>query len=257
MNYINDRLNITIENTEYFEIKEFNDYVDLYVNGTEMFRIYASSRVVTNDSSTVAAYNNSTVWVYGSSRVVTNDSSRVVTNDSSTVEAYDSSTVEAYGSSTVEAYDRSTVDACDNSTVEAYNRSTVRASEFSTIYQKSINTKITTINYFGAIIKQVFKVTKKMLVYKKLEYNKIATLELVRGQIFQSENHDKCRTYQAKVIAIESIDGKEKFTVGRSQHDSGFIYKVGEVVIAEYDENIEACSTGIHFFLTREKAERY
>ena len=201
MNYINDRLNITIENAEYFEIKEFYAYVDLYVNGTKMFIIYSRS------------------------------------------------TVRAYGRSIVEAYDSSTVDA--------YNSSTVRASEFSTIYQKSINTKITTINYFGAIIKQVFKVTKKMLVYKKLEYNKIATLELVRGQIFQSENHDKCRTYQAKVIAIESIDGKEKFTEGRSKQDNSFIYKVGEVVIAEYNEKIEACSTGIHFFLTREKAERY
>ena len=209
MNYKNDKLNIKIENAEYFEIKELNDSVELYGNNILKFRIYSKS--------TVRAYDKSTIWAYSSS----------------TIWAYDKSIVQAYNGSTVEAY------------------------EFSTVYQKSINTKITTINHFGAIIKQVFKVTKKMLVYKKLRDNKIAILELVRGQIFQSEFYDKCRTDRAKVISIESIDGEEKFDEGRSQHNSDFIYKVGETVSAEYDECISECSYGIHFFLTRKKTERY
>ena len=42
-------------------------------------------------------------------------------------------------------------------------------------------------------------------------------------------------------------------------HDKDFIYKVGEIVeVKDFDENRwEECSTGIHFFLTRDEAVRY
>ena len=154
-------------------------------------------------------------------------------------------------------FSNSTVVAHDNSTVRAYGNSTVEACEFSCVRIKSTNANILTKNHFGAIIKQVFKTSKKTIVYKKLDNNRIAVLELEKGQVFQSENHDKCRTDKAKVLRIESIDGNTQYQDGISQYDDKFKYVVGEIVSSEYDEKIKECSTGIHFFLTREKAERY
>ena len=44
-----------------------------------------------------------------------------------------------------------------------------------------------------------------------------------------------------------------------SDYDRDFIYKVGEVVeVKDFDENRwEECSTGIHFFMTRDEAVKY
>ena len=144
-----------------------------------------------------------------------------------------------------------------NSTVYAHNNSTVRAYDFSCIYRKSIYAKITVDNPFVKVFEQVFKVPKRMLVYKKLANNLIATLQLERGQIFQSQFQDKCRTDKALVVSIESIDGKVKYEKGFSQNNNSFIYEVGKIVSAKYDEDINECSTGIHFFLSRHSAERY
>ena len=207
--YKNEKLNISIENEQYFKIVEKDSYVELVLETVKKFTIYANS--------TVTAWSNSTVY--------------------------------AHDNSTVTAYDNSTVTACDNSTVTAY--------EFSCIHQFSINAKIKTENHFGAIIGQVFKLKKGITVYKKLESQKIAVLQLEKGQIFQSEKHKKCRTDRAIVLKIESIDGKTQYTDGYSIKDSNFKYEVGKTVSAKYDEQIEECASGIHFFLTREKAEKF
>jgi hypothetical protein len=274
MNYKNDKLKIQIENSQYFnEIKEYDNYVSLMVGGLEKFRILENSNVEAYSNSSVVAWGNSSVVAWGNSSVVAWGNSSVVANDNSSVEAYDNSSVKAWENSSVKAYNNSSVVAWgnssvvanDNSSVVAYSNSrvvandnsSVVAKEFSSVYIKSIHTKISTDNHFGAIIKQVFKTTKKTVVYKKLRDEKIAVLELTKGQIFQSENHDKCRTEYAKVLRIESIDGKEQFQEGCPQHDESFKYIVGEVVKSTYDEKIKECSDGIHFFLTREKAERF
>jgi len=282
MNYRNEKLNISIENSDYFdEVEENDNYVSLIVDGVEKFRIYSNSTVEAYSNSTVRAYSNSTVYAYSNSKVEAYEkstveayenstvyaysNSKVEAWNNSTVRAYDNSTVEAWNNSTVRAYDNSTVEAWgnsivrayDESTVEAYDKSTVIAYEFSCVYTKSVNAKISVENHFGAIVKQVFKTTKKIIVYKKLKDNKIAVLELVKDQVFQSENHDKCRTDCAKVLRIESIDGKTQYQNGVSQHDVNFKYIVGETVSSNYDNDIKECSEGIHFFLTREKAERY
>jgi len=141
--------------------------------------------------------------------------------------------------------------------VKAFENSKVEAYDFSTVYKKSTKSIIKKDTTFVKVFEQIFKVPKKMLVYKKLVNDRIAVLQLKRGQVFQSEFQKKCRTDKALVIAIESMDGKEKYNIGYSQYDETFIYKVGEVVSADYDENIEECSTGIHFFLSRDAAERY
>jgi len=320
MKYKNEKLQVTIESAELFEIVERPNHIELRADGVTKFhvmaestvrafgsstveafgsstvrafgsstvrafdsstvRAFGSSTVEAHDSSTVRAYTSSTVRAFGSSTVEAHDSSTVMAHDSSTVRAFGSSTVYAFGSSTVEAYDSSTVYAHDSSTVEAHNSSTVRALGSSTVrafgsstveahgsstveahgfccvFVKSVNSKVKLENHFGAIIQQVFKTTKKTIVFTKLKDGLIAELVLSKGQIFQSENHGKCRTDRAEVLSITDVDGK-KYLEGHSAHDHTFVYTVGAVVSAPYDKEVKECSTGIHFFLTREEAEKY
>lgn len=69
----------------------------------------------------------------------------------------------------------------------------------------------------------------------------------------------KCRCDKAKVISITSLDGKENFTTAYSYYDRIFQYTVGQtVVIDDFDEDRwNECSTGVHFFITREEAIDY
>ncbi len=235
---------------------EAHDSSTVRAHDSSTVRAFGSSSVVAYDSSTVEAYDSSSVEAFGSSSVVAYGSSSVVAYGSSSVVAYDSSTVWAYDSSTVMAHDSSSVRAYDSSTVRAYYSSTVVAYNFCCVFVKSVNSKVKPENHFGAIIQQVFKTTKKTIVFKKLKDNLIAELVLSKGQIFQSENHGKCRTDRAEVLSITDVDGK-KYLEGHSTHDHTFVYTVGAVVSAPYDKEVKECSTGIHFFLTREEAERY
>ena len=69
----------------------------------------------------------------------------------------------------------------------------------------------------------------------------------------------KCRCDKAKVISITSLDGKENFTTAYSYYDRFFQYTVGQTVIVDdFDEDRwNECSTGVHFFITREEAIDY
>ena len=70
----------------------------------------------------------------------------------------------------------------------------------------------------------------------------------------------KCRCNMAKVVAIQNIDGTDSgLSEVRSNYAHDFIYKVGEtVVVDDFDDNRwNECSTGIHFFITREEAVDY
>jgi len=70
----------------------------------------------------------------------------------------------------------------------------------------------------------------------------------------------KCRCSEALVVSITNIDGtKANINEVKSDEDKEFVYKVGEVVkVDDFDDNRwEECSTGIHFFITREEAVEY
>lgn len=70
----------------------------------------------------------------------------------------------------------------------------------------------------------------------------------------------KCRCDKAKVISITTLAGdKTDVTEVRSDYDPSFIYKIGEYVTVENfnEDRWDECSTGIHFFITREEAVRY
>ena len=70
----------------------------------------------------------------------------------------------------------------------------------------------------------------------------------------------KCRCSAAKVLAIENVDGTPSAMDSvASGRDAGFIYRIGETVsVTEFDEDRwNECSTGIHFFVTRQEAVDY
>lgn len=68
----------------------------------------------------------------------------------------------------------------------------------------------------------------------------------------------KCRCSAAKVVEITDVHG-EQISEAVSCYDSRFIYRVGEIVsVDDFDEDRKnECSTGIHFFITRQEAEDY
>ena len=70
----------------------------------------------------------------------------------------------------------------------------------------------------------------------------------------------KCRCSKAKVISITTPSGdKTNITEVHSNYDPNFIYKLGEYVeVKNFDNNRwNECSTGIHFFITRQEAVNY
>jgi hypothetical protein len=95
--------------------------------------------------------------------------------------------------------------------------------------------------------------TEPMTGYKKAYGGKIITLEIPVGAKVFSINNNKRRTNKAKVIDMQ---GETELS---SMHDNSFKYHVGdEIDIIDFDENYNVeCSTGIHFFLTREEAENF
>ena len=96
--------------------------------------------------------------------------------------------------------------------------------------------------------------------FKKCRNNFIVKLEIPSDSLRCSAIGRKCRCSKAKVISITNLDGTNANTnVTTSKKDPNFIYKVGETVeVKNFDTNRwNECSTGIHFFITRQEAVDY
>ncbi|MED9880682.1 MAG: pentapeptide repeat-containing protein [Ruminococcus sp.] len=99
--------------------------------------------------------------------------------------------------------------------------------------------------------------------YKKA-INKDEEFVIVKLQITEdakrsSATSRKCRCSKAKVLSITSIDGKIEYDSAHACYDLNFVYKVGEIVeVTNFNEDRwRECSTGIHFFITRDEAVQY
>ena len=94
--------------------------------------------------------------------------------------------------------------------------------------------------------------------YKKVS-KKIIKLLILEDSKRSSATSRKCRCDKAKVLSIESVDGEEMFTEVKSDFDSNFIYKVGEIVKVDNfcEDRWKECAAGIHFFITRQEAINY
>ena len=96
--------------------------------------------------------------------------------------------------------------------------------------------------------------------FKKCRGDLIVELEIPEDALRSSATTRKRRCSKAKVLSITNLDGsKSKCTEATSKRDSSFVYKVGETVeVPNFDTNrFNECSTAIHFFITREEAEKY
>ena len=94
--------------------------------------------------------------------------------------------------------------------------------------------------------------------YKKSR-GKIVELLITEDAKRSNATTRKCRCSKAKVLSITNVSNTKEYDKVASGYDKNFIYRVGEIVeVKDFDENrwVE-CSTGIHFFLTRDEAVRY
>ena len=93
-------------------------------------------------------------------------------------------------------------------------------------------------------------------VYKKCLNNVIVVAEIPYDAEVRGRYDGKCRANKAKIIDIIGDFCGEK--IGFSTYDYTTTYFIGdEVVIEDFDKSFEECSTGFHFFCTREQAENY
>lgn len=89
--------------------------------------------------------------------------------------------------------------------------------------------------------------------WKKCRDGVVVKLRIPANAKRSSATSRKCRASRARVL---EVIGDEK---GRSIYDPDFVYEVGKTVtVADFDtDRWNECSSGIHFFLTRDEAERY
>lgn len=94
----------------------------------------------------------------------------------------------------------------------------------------------------------------------KIARGHIIKLEILADAKRSSATTRKCRCSSAKVLSITTLDGQDDGTRSiSSNYDEDFVYRVGEIVrVDNFDNNRwRECSTGIHFFMTRDEAVRY
>ena len=89
----------------------------------------------------------------------------------------------------------------------------------------------------------------------------IVKLQIPEHALRSSATSRKCRCNKAAVLDIQSLDGESlpKGTIVYSHHNSTFTYTVGQKIwIKDFDDDRwNECSTGIHFFITRQEAVDY
>ena len=88
----------------------------------------------------------------------------------------------------------------------------------------------------------------------------VVKLEIPEDALRSSATTRKCRCSKAKVLSITNLDGTDaNALLAFSLAKPDFVYKVGETVeIPDFDANRwNECSTGIHFFITRQEAVDY
>ena len=93
-------------------------------------------------------------------------------------------------------------------------------------------------------------------VYKKCVGGVIVVAEIPNDAQVRGKVSGKCRCNKAKIVDIIGDFAGEK--VGISIWDRTTTYFIGDdVEIDNFDMSNEECSTGFHFFCTKEQAESY
>ena len=87
----------------------------------------------------------------------------------------------------------------------------------------------------------------------------IVKLEITEDAVRSSAAGRECRCSKATVLEIQDLEGNALEQAAVSGRDKNFHYIPGTVVsVSDFDENRwNECSTGIHFYITREEAARH
>jgi hypothetical protein len=104
--------------------------------------------------------------------------------------------------------------------------------------------------------------TGSFVAYKKAWSNGnpvVVTLQIPEDAKRSSATTRKCRCDKAVVLEITDCSGVTNYDRANSSFDRTFMYLIGEsVAVDNFDENRwNECSTGIHFFITRQEAVNY
>ena len=89
---------------------------------------------------------------------------------------------------------------------------------------------------------------------------KIVKLLIPEDAKRSSATSRKCRCSKATVLSITNLDGSDAGIESvPSDKTSNFVYKIGTTLeVKDFDEDRwNECSTGIHFFITRDEAVNY
>ncbi|MDR1800587.1 MAG: pentapeptide repeat-containing protein [Lachnospiraceae bacterium] len=95
--------------------------------------------------------------------------------------------------------------------------------------------------------------------YKRCFNDAVVMLLIPADAKRSSATHNSCRCDKAKVLQIQSFDGKVNLKEAWSVVDENFVYRVGEYVsVPDFNEDRwRDSTTGIHFWMTREEAYSY
>ena len=130
----------------------------------------------------------------------------------------------------------------------------LRSANLSNAYLSGADLRGVIANESTAMYHPVCPTEGSFIGYKKCRDNAIVKLLIPEDAKRSSATTRKCRC--DKALVLEVIGGEEKAI---SRQDETFVYKVGETVsVDDFDhDRWNECSTGIHFFITREEAEAY
>ena len=93
-------------------------------------------------------------------------------------------------------------------------------------------------------------------VYKKCLSDVIVVAKVPADAEVRGYFGRKCRANKAKIVDIIGDFCGEK--LGISQFDFETVYQIGDdIVVEDFDMSNAECSTGFHFFCTKEEAENY
>ena len=111
----------------------------------------------------------------------------------------------------------------------------------------------------GAFVTMMCPSDGAFVGWKKCRGNLIVKLLIPEDARRLSGTGRKCRCDKAKVLEIQTMDGKPTGTTAHSNYCYNFVYTIGETVVPDVfcTDRWQECGGGIHFFITREEAVRY
>ena len=115
-------------------------------------------------------------------------------------------------------------------------------------------------NLNGVIAYQVPPGCGSFIGWKKVRDNLIVKLKILEDAKRSSAFGRKCRCDKALVLDIQKINGESaNIPIAISKYDRSFKYEIGKIVKADDFNNnrFEECTSGIHFFITRDEAVAY